>query len=244
MSFTKLLNRSYKTGLGSLLVLIALPGLNNFGFHPIGDDTEHVQRAIQLAHERELFGTDSIRFTASSHRKVEQVNEFVAQYAERSLQGDWKKQSGRVAHAIISSSLRHGFDPLLLLAVIENESRFNPVVVGSHGEIGLMQLKPDTAAWIAKKARIRWKGADTLRDPVANIRIGAAYLSMLRSKFDFNKDLYLAAYNMGVKHLNRLLSGNGHPQVYPKRTIEHYSKIYIEFLGQKSQKAEGPFATI
>ena len=155
-----------------------------------------------------------------------------------------EEESSRVTRAIINSSLRHGFDPLLLLAVIENESRFNPTVVGTHGEIGLMQLKPDTAEWISKKAHIRWKGADTLRDPVANIRIGAAYLSMLRSKFGFDKDLYLAAYNMGVKNLNRLLNGKGHPQIYPQKTIEHYSKIYIEFLGQKKGQAEGSLAAI
>ena len=244
MSIKGILNRGYKKGLGSVLILIVLPSINNFGFHPVTDDAEHVQRAIQLANQRELFGSDSIRLTASGHRKVNQVNEFVAQYAERSLKGMSKKESDRVAHAIINTSLRHGFDPLLLLAVIENESRFDPLVVGTHGEIGLMQLKPDTAEWIAKKSRIRWKGADTLRDPVANIRIGGAYLSMLRSKFGFDKDLYLAAYNMGVKNLNRLLGSNGHPQVYPKKTIEHYSKIYIEFLGQKAQPIGGPIAAI
>ena len=59
------------------MLLVVLPGYNNFGFHPVNDDAEHVQRAIQLAHVRELIGSDSIRVTASSLRKVNQVNEFV-----------------------------------------------------------------------------------------------------------------------------------------------------------------------
>jgi soluble lytic murein transglycosylase len=192
-------------------------------------------------------GPGSVGQTASRFGKVEQVNQFVTEYSARALKGATPKKSKQVARAIIDSALRHGFDPLLLLAVIENESRFDPSVVGSHGEIGLMQLKPDTAEWIAKKARIRWKGVDSLRDPAANIRLGAAYLSMLRAKFGFDKDLYLAAYNMGVTHLNRLLQGNGHPQVYPQKTIEHYSKIYVEFLGKKQQAQPaytGPYASI
>jgi soluble lytic murein transglycosylase len=224
-------------------LLVILPGVNNFGgFRSMSDDTGHVQRAIQLAQQRELIGSDFIRLSESGPRRVDQVNEFVAQYAANALKGEWKTQSRRVAHAIIDSGLRHGFDPLLLLAVIENESRFDPTVVGTHGEIGLMQLKPDTAEWIAKKARIHWAGPQSLRDPVANIRLGAAYLSMLRSKFGFDKDLYLAAYNMGVTHLHRLLSGNGHPQIYPQKTIEHYSRIYQEFLGTKP--AAVPYAAI
>jgi soluble lytic murein transglycosylase len=249
MWLTKLTTNSrfYKKGLGSVLVLVALPGLNLFGaFRPASDNVEHVQRAIQLAQVRELIGSDSIRYSASSFGKVDQVNQFVNQYSARALKGEWKKQAPRVARAIIDNSLRHGFDPLLLLAVIENESRFNPEVIGTHGEIGLMQLKPDTAEWIAKKSHIRWNGPESLRDPAANIRLGAAYLSMLRSKFGFDKDLYLGAYNMGVTNLKRLLSDNGRPQVYPKKTIEHYSRIYSEFFDrqQAARVYAGPFAAI
>jgi soluble lytic murein transglycosylase len=222
-------------GLGSVLLLIALPGVSSFSRHGGQDDAQHVQRAIQLANARELMGADTIRLSASGLRKVDDVNLFINQYVANSLKPEWKKQAGRVSRAIIDAGLRHGFDPLLLLAVIENESQFDPTVVGTHGEIGLMQIKPDTAEWIAKKVRIRWHGADTLRDPAANIRIGSAYLSMLRTDFGFEKDLYLAAYNMGSKNVRRLLSSNGRPQVYPQKTLQHYSQIYIEFLGEKNK---------
>lgn len=234
--YTEIFNSRYGRGLGSVLLLVALPGMNNFGFRSIADDATHVHRAVQIAHERELLGSDAIRLTASGLRKVNQVNEFVTQYAEKGLKGRWKGQSSKVAQAIIDSGIRHGFDPLLILAVIQNESRFDPVVIGSHGEIGLMQIKPDTAEWIAKKIRMKWNGPDTLRDPVANIKLGTAYLAMLRSKFSFDKDLYLAAYNMGAKNLNRLLSDNERPQIYPQKTLEHYSRIYVEFLGNKSAR--------
>lgn len=241
MQYTKLFNRSRSTkaGVATALLLIVLPGINNFSFSSVGNEAEHVQRAIQLAHERELMGSDSIRLTASGiRRQNDQLNEFVAQYTAQSLKTAWKGQATQISRAILDASVRHGFDPLLLLALIQNESSFNPTIVGSHGEIGLMQLKPDTAEWIAKKSRIRWTGPEMLRNPVANIRIGAAYLSMLRAKFGYEKDLYLAAYNMGSGNLNRLLSSNGYPQIYPQKTIRHYSQIYLNFVkGQKSTAA-------
>lgn len=247
MQYTKLLNRGIytKLGLASALLLVVLPELNNFSFGSVGDDAQHVQRAIQLAHERELIGADSIRLTASSiRRKGDQIHEFVHQYMARSLKAEWKGQSGRISQAILDASVRHDLDPVLLLALIQNESRFDPVVVGAHGEIGLMQIKPATAEWVAKKSRIRWTGVDMLRDPVANIRIGTAYLSMLRAKFGFEKNLYLAAYNMGTRNLNRLLNSNGYPQIYPQKTIQHYSQIYLEFLDGQSKKTMAALAAI
>lgn len=239
MQYPNLFSRSIyiKAGIATALLLVALPGLNNFGFSAVGDETEHVQRAIQLAHERELMGPDAIRLTASGiRRRNDSIQEFVNQYTARALKSHWKGQTNRISRAIIDASVRHGFDPLLLLALIQNESRFDPIIVGSHGEIGLMQIKPDTAEWMAKKSRIRWTGSEMLRDPAANIRIGAAYLSMLRAKFGFDKDLYLAAYNMGSRNLNRLLSSNGYPQIYPQRTIQHYSRIYLEFVSSQKKK--------
>ena len=36
----------------------------------------------------------------------------------------------------------------LIMAICEVESSFNPNAIGSHGEVGLMQVKPSTANWI------------------------------------------------------------------------------------------------
>jgi soluble lytic murein transglycosylase len=192
MQYKKFLSRGFlkksKTTLTSAFLLVALPGISEFGSYPVRDEAEHVQRAIQLIEERDLLvsPSDSIRLTSAGiTRKTAQIHQFVIEYTERSLRGEWKAHAPKIARAILDSSTRHGFDPLLLLAVIQNESSFNPTVIGMHGEIGLMQLKPDTAEWVAKKSRIRWTGADMLRDPIANVRLGTAYLSMLKAKFGF-----------------------------------------------------------
>ncbi|MFX5793561.1 transglycosylase SLT domain-containing protein, partial [Acinetobacter baumannii] len=70
------------------------------------------------------------------------------------------------------------------VAVIDTESSFRPNARGSHGEIGLMQLKPSTAQWIARRHGLPWWGPATLLDPAAIVRLGAAYLSDIRNRLE------------------------------------------------------------
>lgn len=220
-----------------MLVLIALPAAGTLSSAPAArhhDDVE--QRQVQLLQARDLLGSrgeDSARLASAGALRIDQVNEFVHAYVARAIRTPGRTQASRVARAILAESQRHGFDPLLMLAVIQNESGFDPSVIGGHGEIGLMQLKPDTAEWIARKTRVQWNGSESLHDPVINVRLGAAYLAMLREEFGYSKDLYLAAYNMGSRNVRRILSTTkASPQIYAQRTTQHYSKIYIEFMGQ------------
>jgi hypothetical protein len=75
----------------------------------------------------------------------------------------------RVAAAIESAQDVHQLDPLLILAIIEQESRFDPRARGSHGSTGLMQIKPFVARDVAQRHGIPWTGPRTLLDPAANV---------------------------------------------------------------------------
>ncbi len=90
-------------------------------------------------------------------------------------------------------SLHYGVDPILVRAVIQVESNFNPNCVSNKGARGLMQLMPGTA---------RDFGVKQLHDPEQNIRGGIAYLAFLLEMFD-DLPRVLAAYNAGQGAVQR-----------------------------------------
>ena len=83
------------------------------------------------------------------------------------------------------------------------KSRFNTKAKGRHGEIGLVQIKPDTAVWMAKKLGLRAPSAQELWNPDRNLRWGLAYLSYLQKRYSKDGLVFLDAYNMGVARMNR-----------------------------------------
>lgn len=95
-------------------------------------------------------------------------------------------------------------DPYLVAAVVNVESGFRPDVVSSAGAVGLMQVKPSTAAAVARAAGIGGR-MDTraLSDPDTNLRIGTRYLAELVARYDGDTALALAAYNAGLGNADR-----------------------------------------
>ena len=81
-----------------------------------------------------------------------------------------------------------------LMAVMLTESRYDPTAVSETGAQGLMQLMPETAAWISEKSGLP---ATDLRKPEENIPLGAWYWAYLLETYKGNRVLALAAYNAG-----------------------------------------------
>jgi soluble lytic murein transglycosylase len=87
-------------------------------------------------------------------------------------------------------------DPLLIAAIIREESRFQAKAVSNKGACGLMQLMPDTAQEVAQELGEVCTRADLML-PETNIRYGTAYFASLLRKYDGDLILALAAYNAG-----------------------------------------------
>jgi soluble lytic murein transglycosylase-like protein len=132
----------------------------------------------------------------------------------------------------------YNVDPVLVRAVIQVESDFNPRCVSNKGARGLMQLIPETA---------RRYGVRSIFDPDENIRGGVHYLADLMSMF--NNDLHraLAAYNAGEGAVNRY--GGVPPyeetMTYVKRALSvYYGRPYgaaESFAGGRGSKLRGGF---
>lgn len=133
-----------------------------------------------------------------------------------------------VAKTIIEISKTNNYDPIFLMAVIKTESQFKPRTIGSAGEIGLMQIKPDTAKWICQKLGYKWKGEGYLVDPNYNIEVGALYFKYLKKSLNSRASHYITAYNRGLGSLSRLPAAEVKTNPYFVKVLKNYILIYNE----------------
>jgi len=85
-------------------------------------------------------------------------------------------------------------DPILVKAIIQVESGFDPMTVSHKGARGLMQLMPGTA----KRFNVT-----KVHDPEQNIRGGIEYLALLLKMFPNDLSKAIAAYNAGENAVRR-----------------------------------------
>lgn len=107
-----------------------------------------------------------------------------------------------LALSIVAESRKASYDPFFVAAVIRAESTFNRLAQSSVGAIGLMQLMPATARFVARREGL---SLQTLHDPRENIRLGIAYLKQLEVQFGGNRRNMLIAYNWGPFKLEQSL---------------------------------------
>lgn len=110
-------------------------------------------------------------------------------------------------------SARYGLDNELVASLINEESSFKANSKSNKGAVGLMQILPSTAEYIATNLLKEEYDKENLLNPETNIRYGCCYLNYLRNKFD-DERTFLCAYNAGetnvIKWLNdKNLSENG-----------------------------------
>lgn len=103
---------------------------------------------------------------------------------------------------LLSESKSAGLDFRLVMALIDKESQFNPRAIGKSGEIGLMQVMPDTGAKVAKTLGIAFEtpskgNLGTLGVPKFNLRIGIRFLKDRVDEFGGVNETALRGYNRG-----------------------------------------------
>lgn len=97
----------------------------------------------------------------------------------------------RPYRAVVDES---GLSPALVYAVMKAESNFEEGAVSSAGAVGILQLRPSTAQFIAERSGIPFF-PERLTDGEYNTRLGCAYLGYLLERFE--EETALAAYNAG-----------------------------------------------
>jgi soluble lytic murein transglycosylase len=121
-----------------------------------------------------------------------------------------------------------GLDPVLVRAMIQVESGYDPAAVSRKGAMGLMQLMPATAAEL--------RVSDPF-DPESNIRGGTAYMRRLLDEFDDQLVLALAGYNAGPQAVRRY--GGIPPYRETRDYVERVLRLY-----EGSEFVQIPQATV
>jgi soluble lytic murein transglycosylase len=96
-----------------------------------------------------------------------------------------------------------GLEESWVLGLVRQESRFNPTIRSSAGAMGLMQLMPATAKWVAKQNGVRDFRVAQATDIETNVAFGTYYLRHVLDGLDGNAVLAAAAYNAGPNRAQR-----------------------------------------
>jgi soluble lytic murein transglycosylase len=102
---------------------------------------------------------------------------------------------------IVEYSKQRGLDPFLVMALIRQESSYNPNVKSAVNATGLMQIMPATGNELARK--LHKFGSPKLTDPKTNIELGTFYLKTVISWVGGSEELALAAYNGGIGNVRK-----------------------------------------
>jgi soluble lytic murein transglycosylase len=94
-------------------------------------------------------------------------------------------------------------DPYLVLALIRQESLFDPQARSPAAALGLMQLLPSTASRVAKQIGVAPPSNEQLFQPEVNLVLGTQYLKDLLQRYSDDWFKAIAAYNAGEAAVDR-----------------------------------------
>lgn len=126
----------------------------------------------------------------------------VSRFREQATQGDSQMSIHDILYPIAywstvrEISEHNMLDPLLLLSVMREESRFDPRARSVAGALGLMQIMPHTARNLNRRLNLDISDDAAIYDVKTNITIGGYYLNSLLKEFG-SLPAALAAYNAG-----------------------------------------------
>ncbi|HBY76990.1 MAG TPA: tail length tape measure protein, partial [Cyanobacteria bacterium UBA11148] len=95
---------------------------------------------------------------------------------------------------VVNWSQQRQLNPLLVMALIRQESRFEPEIRSIAGATGLMQVMPGTGQWIADKIQLK---DYNLKNPNDNVKLGTWYLDYTHQEYSNHSLLAVASYNAG-----------------------------------------------
>lgn len=128
------------------------------------------------------------------------------------LRGDghpWDARLARVVYPFPARELverearERGVDPMMMAALIRQESAFDEDIVSHAGAIGLMQVMPPTGRALARVHGPEGFQPESLKTGEVNLHLGTAYFVEMSDRYDGVLPLILSAYNAGPTRATR-----------------------------------------
>lgn len=176
-----------------------------------------MERLIKIFISISLFSV-MIFFAGQEEKVLPQIKAspgFIYKEKVKEEKNEKKVSKEEIEQIIKRKSRKHGVDPKLIRAMVKVESNFKSDAVSPKGATGLMQLMPNTAAGLGVKNSFC---------PEQNIEGGIKHLKWLLGRYDNDKKLALAAYNMGHKRVKDSI-----PDV--PETINYVAKVMAVYGG-------------
>ena len=117
----------------------------------------------------------------------------------------------RFDRLITAVAAEHNLDPMLVKAVVWQESRFDPNKYGSANERGLMQVTENAATEWAHETKVDNFRVEELFDPKTNLQAGTWYLRRATQHWSHQNNpipFALAEYNAGASRVLRWAGGS------------------------------------
>jgi len=146
---------------------------------------------------------------------------------------------------IDAAAQANDIDPLLILSIMREESRFAPEARSPAGALGLMQLMPQTASRLSPHADVSLKHSEDLYDIRTNIYIGSYYLKFLIKTLN-SVPSAVAAYNAGEDAVKNWMSAGQYrsadefiediPYDETRNYVKKVLTSYFEYMRQNGRK--------
>ncbi|MGQ0549818.1 MAG: transglycosylase SLT domain-containing protein [Armatimonadota bacterium] len=194
----------------------------------LGLDTDAVESAEDALDARQDFTL--VRFLAEGYGRLGAVRQSVALAEDALANGIRDETMWRIAYPkafwpeVSAAAQAAGIDPLLLLALVREESRYDPDAISPARAVGLSQVLPSTAQAMTSD---RSYTAQKLRDPAINLRLGARYLRLQLDRFGGDVRLALAAYNAGPGSARKWANSDADPDYFIEKIGIAETRAYV-----------------
>lgn len=130
---------------------------------------------------------------------------------------------------VLRAAQRQSVDPRLILAIMKQESGFNPSAKSPSAARGLLQLVIDTARKYGAQAGYPNFREDDLYRPEVNTALGAAYLAELQNMFPDNAAAVIGSYNGGEENVARWVrrANSPEPALFAAEVGFSETKLYV-----------------